>query len=428
MRKSSLIKPWAYPVKQSQDTQHSSRKETKPTQRVIPPKTLLNQNSSRSVRSDTKNISLLTDKHCIEAQEILESGENYDKIDNETLDILPLYLNQYSQTCARNKDLDSAEKAALLKSKAKTENQKRKILNSARSKDSFQDDFEDDTNKQNTPNFDDTLKKFDEETNKYYQVLKQKHEKENSDFERIWSEEMPSKYRKCSPELLQQKYIYQQLILTKQYTTAKQKSKEIEYMEQQEVIRAQNQMNYDYINMKKQLIHKQNKEEIVFLENRKSLRETYETQMKKEKEKQQKLNQNKNREKTLKKTSRERSQEEETGIQRFNGAYSDLKSTEEKVQIDPLLPNLIAPIQSLREQTVFVTKRDTTKPKPNLQTGELNKNIWGPNVDLSHKMFSLKKENKKSNLPKIKKTKLDMNSLNKFNRIQKGWSLSLIHI
>lgn len=435
MRASALIKPWAYPVKSSQEPLKTARKIDKPQQKA--PKTLIHKTTSKSSNLEAKPVSLLKDKNCIEAQGILESGENYEKIDNETLDILPLYLNQLSQTCARNKDLDQAEKAKQLKTKANSETERRKILITSKPKDFFQDDFDDDLSVSKSQN---RLEKFDQETNFYYQQLQEKQAKELNEFERVWAEEKAIKYRKSSPELLQQKYIYQQLILSKKYPEAKQKAREIEMREQAEVMQAQALMNRDYQYQKMQLLQKHKREQDIYVSKRSELRQTYEMQIKKEKEVEEKQQIARERGKPILLTSRTKPTEE-TGIQRFTGPFHHLKSTEEKIEINPLLPNLVAPSESIRNTRNMSSRTVYHEPQP-LGKPELNKAIWG-NVDINHRMFltqpePIQKKEKpekskvktkspskhhhhKSNLPNIH-TKLDQSSLSKLNRIQKGWS------
>ena len=356
-----------------------------------------NENSFQSSRSQTmkkkQKASLLNDSNCISARDSLFNGGDIFEIEDETLQQMPLYLSQYSQSCAREYNLDDAQKARKMIPKVMNEINERKANHRKQGTRNSNE-----TNK-NQIDYAQCLSTFDSDTEKGRDALKQKQKEELEKFENYWENEMPAKYQKSSTHTLQLKFVRKQLILSKQYEQAKQKAKEIELSEKKDMEIAQKQLDSDYLRYRGQLLSKHKRDLEVYDEGRKSQRIVMEIAQKKEEEVQNKTNGNAQlREKTWKVTKTSQANRRNP---QYSGIYDSLSPSDDKVSIDTSIPSLMGPAQSTSRKRREVIHKRMKAPKKESNDAEnqntqqtMDKNIWGYHVDVNNEMFSLKNQDR----------------------------------
>lgn len=226
-----------------------------------------NYQSNNSARSLTtsfpqKKRSFLDDAELNELRETLfrDKSEVSDLSDKKLADLV-CHLKEYAINAAKQRDYDNASLANSLLELVNAERNSRssavnvnKALEEQYEKRLYQ--LKQDHKKQRDD--------FEEEFSFKRQQMEQKLEVDIVNFERLWSNEMPRKYRKPSTFLLKLYDKESRLAKSKDFDAAKEAKIEVDMREQKEMELAQKQMNYDYQIAKEKLIKKQEEERDIF--------------------------------------------------------------------------------------------------------------------------------------------------------------------
>ena len=186
-----------------------------------------------------------------------ESSKSLSDFSTEELQQVFPYLRDYSHRKGCEEDYDNAQTAFSLSedvlnelktrvSNQNSENQSSTIESSEQS--SFEEKWE----KQ--------FKTYNEETDRKRKELEKSHEDQMASFEKLWNEDMPRKYRKPSPHLLQIKKVEKSLALSCDFERAKQVHQEYEQLAAKELEQAQENLNRDYEAAHTKLVQKQQQE------------------------------------------------------------------------------------------------------------------------------------------------------------------------
>lgn len=187
----------------------------------------------------------------------------------ELNDLLP-FLRIYAHIKGNEEDYDNAQIAHLLTESINDELEHRNFTSDKeadeilKTLESQQKDFDD----QWKQKFDD----YDNDTTNKREELQKHHQQQLEAFEQMWAEDMPRKYRKPSPYLLQIKKIERSLASTNEFERAKQIHMEYEKQAQIEQEQAQHNLNRDYQIAQNKLFQKQQQELSNFEETRNHLR------------------------------------------------------------------------------------------------------------------------------------------------------------
>jgi len=201
-------------------------------------------------------------------------------IEMDELSDLYSFLREHSMSCARNEQYDDAEASKLLSELVK-EGIKKKEKENMENKDFA-------ANNKRTAMFEEKcaekLRLFDDETEKKRVSLVDHHSREMGDFEDLWANTMPNKYRKPSQRLLQLKQIEKSLAKSGEYNRAKVIHEQTLVIASEEQEFAQQNLVKDYQLALTKLKEKQQSEIDQFVSVRRHWRSVLEAQQKSEKE------------------------------------------------------------------------------------------------------------------------------------------------
>lgn len=229
--------------------------------------------SNKKVKSEiVRPQSLLHDPLCLGLRNSLLKHETTPTdIDTPTLIKLVGHLREYSSFCGMKRLYEKAKRADDLLDRIRTElahretpidrddSHEKELLKQKRKELRQRNEFE--------------LKQFDKETDEKRDQLEATHNHRISEFELIWRDDMPRKYRKPSTTLLtlmgaERRYARQGL-----YDQAQRVQKEVDALTEKETTQAQARLIADYKEAKAKLMAKIKDEETLFEQTRAHLRE-----------------------------------------------------------------------------------------------------------------------------------------------------------
>jgi hypothetical protein len=174
--------------------------------------------------------------------------------DTEKLNEIYASLREYRHHKALKQEYDEAQKARDLSEVVFQELQKRGPVSSATNFDensltARQNGFEDVWRRK--------MEKYDEETEVKIHGLREQQAERRREFENIWNQEMPRRYRKPSHQLLQLRKIEKSLALSSDFERAKVVHKEVEEMARREHEVQQENLLRDYAFAQNKLLSRQ---------------------------------------------------------------------------------------------------------------------------------------------------------------------------
>lgn len=172
--------------------------------------------------------------------------------DIETPQLNRLYwsLREYSHQCGARADYDEAQRSLVLSNS---------VCDVLRARERGEDGASaGDTQSGNvTAEWRKKFNDYDAETKKRLDEVDERHKKQREEFERLWREDMPRRYRKPSQKLLQVKRIEKSLAVSSQFEEAKRVHAEAAAIAAQEREQQQANLNRDYAVAKAKLEEKQ---------------------------------------------------------------------------------------------------------------------------------------------------------------------------
>lgn len=250
----------------------------------------------------------------------------------EKLEEFNSYLREYSFNRGMHEDYDEAQRARELSNKVACEISRRNTNTNSNSE--LTENFENQKNKF-ASKWDKELNEYDDETAKKRKALQDKLNEEKDKFEDLWRNEMPRKYRKPTPHLLQLKTIEKSYAVSGDFVKAKSVHQEFEKQAKYETESAQLNLIRDYEIAQKKFAEKQKKEIHLFEESRKHHRNCLIAQQENEQ------NMISNREKIVQKRTVD-NQKPKSKLQYLSSAVIYQASKKSDID-DVLLPPLRAP-------------------------------------------------------------------------------------
>ena len=184
-------------------------------------------------------------------------------IDIDILNNFSIYIREYTQYLGSISKYDEAEENSKLINIVLEELNQRNL--NIEQKNQNENNFQDRLNSFNKQ-WNEKIEKFDKDTNNKIEELLKKHKEEIEKFENLWSNEMPRKYRKPSPQLLQLKQIEKSLAKSGDYKRAKVIHQDVENLSIKEMEQAQILLIKDY-EISKIRLNKKHEKEIEVLNN-----------------------------------------------------------------------------------------------------------------------------------------------------------------
>jgi hypothetical protein len=191
--------------------------------------------------------SYLNDLDCVSLrQKVLDSTEafNFAEIELDLLTHFLIHLKEYERQCAFKEDYREAAVARSLAGDVKGEIAGRNCGETDRELNTECTEKSDQFEKE----WEDKIAAYCEETDQKREQLLTLQKQQLDRFEKNWSENQPSKYRKPSSQLLQLKYLEHCLGLAGDYDRAEQVHAEAEALTQSEMGKAQSALVTDYRN------------------------------------------------------------------------------------------------------------------------------------------------------------------------------------
>lgn len=285
-------------------------------------------------------------------REKLYIDPNFSECTNEKLEELHSYLREYSLNRGLHEDYDEAQRARELSNKVMNEISRRNTNTDTNS--NLSESFENKKN-QFTSKWDKKLNDYDDETAKKRKILQDKLDDEKDKFEELWRNEMPRKYRKPTPHLLQLKTIEKSYAVSGDFIKAKSAHQEFEKQANSEAELAQRNLIRDYEIALKKFSEKQKKEILLFEESRKHHRNCLTAQQENEQ------NMILNREKIVQKRSNE-NQKPKSRLQYLSSTVIYQASKKSDMD-DVLLPPLKPPNDPKMKEEKQKKKREMDKIK-----------------------------------------------------------------
>ncbi|OHT08275.1 hypothetical protein TRFO_04876 [Tritrichomonas foetus] len=225
-------------------------------QRRLISKKPMNSRPTTSLHKQPK--SFLNDAECISLRDSLFKDENYENIETEKLLSLLSHIREYTQWCALQENYRESRRSRDLGINVRAELTRRGTF--TKSLDDQKNEVEEKKAKFEEE-WAEKKKKFNEETESKLNELRELHAHEARKFERIWTEEMPHRYRKPSNNLLQLKQIEKSLAIAGNIDEADKVHRKAEQLSNQEALKAQETLVVDYRKAKRRLLNKQKYEE-----------------------------------------------------------------------------------------------------------------------------------------------------------------------
>jgi len=168
-----------------------------------------------------------------------------------------VYIREYTQYIGINGKYDEADACSNLSNLVLQEINKRNDENGGNEKDNT-------ANKHQYSLFcsdwENKINLFDDESRRKLEELNKKQLSETEEFEKIWSNDMPRKYRKPSSQLLQMKQIEKSTAISGDYKRAKSLHSEVVELSRIEMENAQQMLIHDYEIARTRLLRKHAKE------------------------------------------------------------------------------------------------------------------------------------------------------------------------
>ena len=228
------------------------------------PSYLKKEDRVKTTRTKVAPKSLLDDPKCISLRNHFFASEDYEKYKADELQLLMEHLREYTAFSASQRDYDEAERSSALYERLKAH------LETRGGEEHENDDalsYEEFVERKQQE-FIQELKDFDEITETKRAQLEEKQREETEVFEKRWREDMPPKYRKPSPKLLQLYEFERKLGMTGQFDRAKLAKVETEKQERLEMEQAQRLLIRDYNSAKAQHEREQREERRIFEDTR----------------------------------------------------------------------------------------------------------------------------------------------------------------
>ena len=229
------------------------------------PSYLKKDDKPKTPRTKVVTKSLIDDPNCVALRSHFFENDDYDKYKTDELRLLMEHLREYTAFCASQRDYDEAEKSSTLYERLKSH------LDSCPPNSQEPNDETltyEELVERKRQEFMKELNDFDDITAEKRAQLEQKQREETEAFEKHWRDDMPSKYRKPSPKLLQLYEFERKLGMTGQFERAKLAKIETEKQEQHEMQQAQKLLIKDYNSAKSQFEKDQRDERTLFEDTR----------------------------------------------------------------------------------------------------------------------------------------------------------------
>lgn len=221
--------------------------------------------SSNERSPKKKVVSLLENENTISLSKQFEASTDISEFSNDDINILIAYYREYSQKACINEQYAEAKKAKGLEDLAKEELSQRTFIIPEYSEIA-------ENAKESRANFetiwDAKFATFDKQTHEKEEELIKKQQHEMRKFERIWTHEMPNKYRKPSLRLLQLKSMEKSLAASCEIDRAAELHEQVENQMRKDVAQQQANLNRDFLLAKEKLIDKHQQELDHFIQTR----------------------------------------------------------------------------------------------------------------------------------------------------------------
>ena len=212
------------------------------------------QPSSRSSRPRSPPKEYREDPELGALREKLYDNPDFRDIDTDQLNRLYWSLREYAHQCGARADYDEAQRAIVLSNRICDEMKMR----GSGSEGSVA--FDGGGNSDLARKWRKEFNEYDAETRKRLGEVDERHRMQRQEFERVWREDMPRKYRKPSTHLLQVKKIERSFAVSAQFEEAKRVHAEAAVIAAQERDQQQANLNRDYAVAKAKLEDKQRME------------------------------------------------------------------------------------------------------------------------------------------------------------------------
>ena len=227
--------------------------------RSVQPRSLLpfeqqRQASSRSSRPRSPPKEYREDPELGALREKLYDNPDFRDIDTEKLNRLYWSLREYAHQCGGRADYDEAQRAIVLSNRIGDEMKMRGSGGEGSVA------FDSGDNSELARKWRKEFNEYDAETRKRLGEVDERHRMQRQEFERVWREDMPRKYRKPSTHLLQVKKIERSFAVSAQFEEAKRVHAEAAAIAAQERDQQQANLNRDYAVAKSKLEDKQRME------------------------------------------------------------------------------------------------------------------------------------------------------------------------
>lgn len=268
--------------KKAQELNKRIHHPTKQRQKIEEPipsylnkKQLSNSKRSKKIRSLEESANLMNDEQMIELRKaFLKDGSDImlSSFDSNILNRFMNHLREYSAFCASERAYDEAANCNVLYEKIKDEIQMRNLNKRASIDENEQFELEETQFSEFVQNkfhdFENELAVFDQTTVLKRNEMEDKLTSQITEFEAVWADKMPRRYRKPSSKLLDLLEMERKFSLTGRFVEAKRIKTEAERLQSQEMSQAQQRLVHDYQIAKKKLLADQNKERDLFEETR----------------------------------------------------------------------------------------------------------------------------------------------------------------
>lgn len=321
--------------------------------------------------------STLDDQECINIRNNVMQTGDLSQVSDQDLTKLHSHLREYVADCSMNEQYDEAQKAYNLAELSKQEIQTRSksalpsecsVQSTSQQREEIEKDYQQ------------KIQDLNQRLDQKIQTLQEKHKQETEQFENVWIEEMPRKYRKPSQKLLELKEMERNLALANNFDGAKRIHSEVQALADIETQNAQRALVKDYRTYKKQMEKRMERD----LDNIENIRQRQTTFLETQKEK--RLDELANRDKVLQQKKSE-SEHEKSSSQSLQIAPTYAGSRKR----DSIHKNLLGELKPPNDKSILEQERKENNERKRRQA-EFQKKL----------NFSKKSPEKQENLESYK--------------------------
>jgi len=201
---------------------------------------------------------VLDDEWCISMREKLLNNSDFSILENEDTSRILIHLNIFMSECAQKAEYVLAKRVHQLIEQIREFMKSKKTQNvTAKAPISIDENAIKSTIDKE---YQDSITALDKDIQNKVETQRMQQEKELAEFETLWKEKMPSKYRKPSQKLLKLKQIERTLAISADFDQARSVHDEAQALAEIEQNEAQRSLMIDYKQAKKSLFEKHQKE------------------------------------------------------------------------------------------------------------------------------------------------------------------------